>query len=238
MSDGMLSRSTWWSGPKSGRASTPKAVLITWRLSAREERNPQLGRVVGTPTWVNKPPSEARAAAIAASGRKPPRAGSLFIRLEDRGMVDKAVAGKRVILAGMAPAVGRGFPHLCVVQCWGCLKFGHTRARCSVTEPRCTGCGKDAHGVVCSEKLSCINCGGTHHADNFICPSRKRVAEQLRTRVADLCEMLDAQSPYFTLPSPAAATLSPLSSSVNLAGFASASSIAHSPLAPQLPEHL
>ncbi|KAJ7430955.1 hypothetical protein B0H11DRAFT_2262773 [Mycena galericulata] len=60
-----------------------------WIHSAEfsEERNPQLGRVVGTPTWVNKPPSEARAAAIAASGRKPPRAGSLFIRLEDRAQL-------------------------------------------------------------------------------------------------------------------------------------------------------
>ncbi|KAJ7855814.1 hypothetical protein B0H13DRAFT_2357655 [Mycena leptocephala] len=76
-----------------------------------EERNPSLGLVVGTPTWVNKPPSEARAAA----GRKPPRAGSLFIRLQSRDMVDKAVAGGRVVLAGTAPAVGRGFPHLRVV---------------------------------------------------------------------------------------------------------------------------
>ncbi|KAJ7216489.1 hypothetical protein GGX14DRAFT_562049 [Mycena pura] len=199
-----------------------------------EERNPQLGRVVGMPTWVNKPPSEARAAAIAASGRKPPRAGSLFIRLENRGMVDKAVAGQRVILAGTAPAVGRGFPHLRVVQCWGCLKFGHTRARCSVTEPRCAGCGQDSHGVVCSEKPCCVNCGGAHRADNFICPSRKRVAEHLRARAADLCEMLDAQSPFTMLP-PISATLSPLSSSVNLANFSSPPP-AHSPLAPRLPE--
>ncbi|KAJ7433286.1 hypothetical protein B0H11DRAFT_2259557 [Mycena galericulata] len=108
-----------------------------------------------------------------------PQLGLLFIRLEDRGMVDKAVAGKWVILAGTAPAVGRGFPHLRIVQCWGCLKFGHTRVRCSVTEPRCAGCGKDAHGVVCPEKPSCINCGGAHRADNFICPSRKWIAEQL-----------------------------------------------------------
>ncbi|KAJ7201018.1 hypothetical protein GGX14DRAFT_571592 [Mycena pura] len=72
-----------------------------------EERNTHLGPVVGTPTWVNKPPSEAKAAAMAAAGRKPPRAGSLFIRLQSRDMVDKAVAGGRVILAGTVPAVVR-----------------------------------------------------------------------------------------------------------------------------------
>ncbi|KAJ6558416.1 hypothetical protein DFH09DRAFT_1083983 [Mycena vulgaris] len=82
-----------------------------------EERNPQLGPMAGTPTWVNKPPSEAAAAAVAGAGRKPPRAGSLFIRLQSRDMVDKAIAGGHVILAGTVPAVGRGFPHLRVVRC-------------------------------------------------------------------------------------------------------------------------
>ncbi|KAJ7854473.1 hypothetical protein B0H13DRAFT_2358486 [Mycena leptocephala] len=80
-----------------------------------EERNPSLGKVVGTPRWVNKPLSEARVAALAAAGRSPPKAGSLFIQLESRELVDRAVASGRVVLAGTAPAVGRGFPHLRVV---------------------------------------------------------------------------------------------------------------------------
>jgi hypothetical protein len=113
-----------------------------------EERNPALGKVLSI-TWVNRPPSEAKVAAIAARGKKPPMAGSLFIWLQSRDYVDRAVATGRVILAGMAPTVQRGFPHLRICQCWGCLKYGHTRSRCGVKTERCGGCGKDAHGPVC-----------------------------------------------------------------------------------------
>ncbi|KAJ7828334.1 hypothetical protein B0H13DRAFT_1917136 [Mycena leptocephala] len=161
-----------------------------------EERNPSLGKVVGTPRWVNKPPSEARVAALAAAGRSPPKAGSLFIQLESRELVDRAVASGRVVLAGTAPAVGRGFPHLRVVQCWGCFRYGHTRARCSVAETKCGGCGNASHGIVCAEKPSCINCSGAHRSDSFSCPARKRIAEHLRQRAADLCATLDAQSRF------------------------------------------
>ncbi|KAJ7465275.1 hypothetical protein FB451DRAFT_433460 [Mycena latifolia] len=52
-----------------------------------EERNAHLGPVGGV-SWVNKPPSEAKVAAMAASGKKPPKAGSLFIRLRSCDMVD------------------------------------------------------------------------------------------------------------------------------------------------------
>jgi hypothetical protein len=199
-----------------------------------EERNPALGSVVGTPTWVNRPPSEAKIAAMAAAGRKPPKAGSLFIRLESRELVDHAVATGHVVLAGMAPAVGRGFPHLRVVQCWGCYRFGHTRARCSVTAARCGGCGKDAHGAVCAEKPSCVNCGGLHRSDSLSCLSRKRIAEQLRQRAADVCRSLDEQSSVQRV-SVYASPLSPLSSSLGLADLSQSTP---SPLAPRLPDHL
>ncbi|KAJ7936029.1 hypothetical protein B0H13DRAFT_2304100 [Mycena leptocephala] len=198
-----------------------------------EERNPELGQVVGLPTWVNKPPSEARVAAIVASGKKPPKAGSLFIRLLSRERVDRAVATGRVILAGTAPAVGRGFPHLRVVQCWGCLKFGHTRARCSLPAARCGGCGKDAHGIICADKPSCVNCSGVHRSDSLSCPSRKRIAEQLRQRAADICKTLDSQSQYS--PCLVVDPLSPLTPAL---GLSSAFSILTTPPAPRLPEVL
>lgn len=182
-----------------------------------EERNPQFGPVVSI-SWVNKPPSEAKAAAMSAAGKKPPKAGSLFIRLQSREMVDKAVAVGRVILAGTAPTVGRGFPHLRVVQCWGCLKYGHTRDRCS-TAAKCGGCGKDNHGVTCAEKPVCVNCGGLHRADSFACPARKRIAEDLRLRAAALCKVLDSQSRYNKPLSP----LSPLLPTLGLSGLTSPS---------------
>ncbi|KAJ7137235.1 hypothetical protein C8R46DRAFT_1234617 [Mycena filopes] len=160
-----------------------------------EERNPELGKVLSA-TWVNRPPTEAKIAAIAARGLKPPRAGSIYIRLQSRDAVDRAMAKGRVILGGMAPTVQRGFPHLRVVQCWGCLKYGHTRSRCGVKTQRCGGCGKDAHGAVCVEKPTCINCGEAHRSDSLSCPARKRIAAQLNQRVADISRALDEASIY------------------------------------------
>ncbi|KAJ7649109.1 hypothetical protein DFH06DRAFT_1421616 [Mycena polygramma] len=160
-----------------------------------EERNPALGKVLSI-TWVNRPPSEAKVAAIAARGKKPPTAGSLFIRLQSRDSVDRAVAAGRVILAGMAPTVERGFPHLRICQCWGCLKYGHTRSRCGVKTERCGGCGKEAHGPICTEKPTCINCGEAHRSDSMACPARKRIAAQLKQRAADICRALDQASSY------------------------------------------
>ncbi|KAJ7034203.1 hypothetical protein C8F04DRAFT_1350068 [Mycena alexandri] len=69
-----------------------------------EERNLALGKVLSV-TWVNRPPSVEKVAAIAARGLKPPTAGSLFIRLQSRDSVDRAVAAGRVVLSGMAPMV-------------------------------------------------------------------------------------------------------------------------------------
>ncbi|KAJ7017521.1 hypothetical protein C8F04DRAFT_1279248 [Mycena alexandri] len=159
-----------------------------------EERNPALGKVLSV-TWVNRPPSVEKVAAIAARGLKPPTAGSLFIRLQSRDLVDRAVAAGRVVLGGMAPMVQRGFPHLRVCQCWGCLKFGHTRSRCGVKTERCGGCGKDTHGI-CTDKPTCINCGETHRSDTLSCPARKRIAAQLNQRAADICRALDEASIY------------------------------------------
>ncbi|KAJ7701534.1 hypothetical protein B0H17DRAFT_1128311 [Mycena rosella] len=106
---------------------------VTYKLMF-QECNPPHGSVSGTPTWVNKLPSQAQIAAAIAAGRKPRTVRSVFIRLESCHMVNLAVAGRRVILAGGAPMVVHGFLHLRVTQCWGCLQFGHTKARCSVKE--------------------------------------------------------------------------------------------------------
>lgn len=81
-------------------------------------------------------------AAEIPAGNKPRLAGSVFFRLESREKVDIAVAQRRLVLAGSAPTVGRGFPHLRVTQCWGFLKVGHVKARCAVKDMKCGGCGE------------------------------------------------------------------------------------------------
>ncbi|KAJ7730189.1 hypothetical protein B0H16DRAFT_1775333 [Mycena metata] len=183
-----------------------------------EELNPTLGKVVGLPRWKNAPPNESRIAAAKRDGCRVPSAGSLVLRLESKDMVDRAVANGRVLLAGHAPRVGRTFPHLDVVQCWGCFKYGHVRARCNAPDAKCGGCSKAAHGF-CSDTPVCSNCGGAHRADNPVCPVRKEHTEKQKQRAAELCRVLDQQSrypPHFVAHTAAESPLSPLSPSLNL----------------------
>ncbi|KAJ6617345.1 Endonuclease/exonuclease/phosphatase [Mycena sp. CBHHK59/15] len=105
-----------------------------------------------------------------------------------------AVAEGRGILAGAAPTVVRGFPHLRVAQCWGCLKFGHTKARCTVNETKCGTCGETVHGAICSSMPQWLNCGEAHRADSFMCPTRRRIAEVLRMRAVELTKSLNQSS--------------------------------------------
>ncbi|KAJ7739394.1 hypothetical protein B0H16DRAFT_1324994 [Mycena metata] len=135
----------------------------------------------------------------------------------------------RVVLAGGVRQVSRVFPHLKPVQCWGCYRYGHTRARCRETLASCGGCGGAFHGIVCAETLTCVNCGGAHRADNPVCPRRKEIAEGLRQRAADLCRALDENSSYLP-PSNRSPSLSPLSPSISLSTFTTDHT------APRLPE--
>ncbi|KAJ7731748.1 hypothetical protein B0H16DRAFT_1772486 [Mycena metata] len=95
-------------------AAAPDVNILAKEFS---ERYPELGPVVGSPTWVNNPPSEVQISATLSSGRKPRTAGSIFVRLASREKVDLAVSLGRLRLAGSAPTVSRGFPHLRVTQC-------------------------------------------------------------------------------------------------------------------------
>lgn len=167
-----------------------------------EERYPNLGPVVGTPNWVNTPPSEAQTSAAIAAGKKPRFAGSVIVRLTSREMVDVAVSLGRLRVAGSAVTVVRSFPHLRVKRCWRCHKFGHIKEKCTVKEAKCGGCGENEHGALCSAKPKCLNCGGDHRADIFSCPTRKRIAETLRLRAVELTNFLNSTTSV-PIPSPA-----------------------------------
>ncbi|KAK6989044.1 hypothetical protein R3P38DRAFT_3092951, partial [Favolaschia claudopus] len=152
-----------------------------------ELRNPDLGPVTGLPTWVNRPPSEAQAAAISASGRKPKLAGSVYFLLQSRDKVDLALSRGRIVLCSTSPTVARGFPHLRISQCWGCYKYGHTKARCNPV-------GDHSPTTPCSGPVACLNCGGKHRADSYSCPKRKELLVTLAGRMKDLHESLDKSS--------------------------------------------
>ncbi|KAK7013451.1 hypothetical protein R3P38DRAFT_2788355 [Favolaschia claudopus] len=160
--------------------------------------NPDLGPVTGLPTWVNRPPSEAQAAAISASGRKPKLAGSVYFLLQSRDKVDLALSRGRIVLCSTSPTVARGFPHLRISQCWGCYKYGHTKARCNVKAPSCAVCAKPVgdHSPTtpCSGPVACLNCGGKHRADSYSCLKRKELLVTIAGRMKDLHESLDKSS--------------------------------------------
>ncbi|KAJ7038620.1 hypothetical protein C8F04DRAFT_1255906 [Mycena alexandri] len=199
----------------------PFAALGSMDEAAREleRKNAELGLVRGTPRFVNPPPSAAKISAMRAAGRKPPSAGSIVFQLESKEKVDMAVAAGRVMFGGQAPQVQRAFPHLEVVQCWGCYRYGHVRSRCPETVAKCGGCGGASHGAVCSAVPACVNCGGVHRADNPACPKRKELAARMRQRVNELCATLDATSSHHRSPLPAEPSLSPLPLSISLLSF-------------------
>jgi hypothetical protein len=167
-----------------------------------EAKNPDLGKVIGLPTWVNRPPSESQIAAIVASGRKPKVAGSLYFLLESKAKVDLALSRGRILLCSFSPVVSRGFPHLRVSQCWKCFRYGHTKARCNVKQPGCPTCAQPAsasHSSPCTGPVVCLNCQGKHRADSYSCPKRKELALSLAARQRELQASLDKTS-AFPLP--------------------------------------
>lgn len=58
-----------------------------------------------------------------------------------------------------------------VVQCFKCLRYGHTKNQCSGKE-RCKRCGKDhVDDGNYSSELKCANCGTEHTATSKECES-------------------------------------------------------------------
>ncbi|KAK7059361.1 hypothetical protein R3P38DRAFT_3167708 [Favolaschia claudopus] len=105
-------------------------------------------------------------------------AGSVYFLLQSRDKVDLALSRGRI--------------------CWGCYKYGHTKARCNVKAPSCAVCAKPVgdHSPTtpCSGPVACLNCGGKHRADSYSCPKRKELLVTLAGRMKDLHESLDKSS--------------------------------------------
>lgn len=65
-----------------------------------------------------------------------------------------------------------------VVQCRGCLGFGHMEAKCARKRIICGYCAKEGHRVQSCEKVGkprCFNCGSGQPADHKDCKVRKSV---------------------------------------------------------------
>lgn len=69
--------------------------------------------------------------------------------------------------------------------CYGCVRFGHPRARCPGPK-RCLNCSAEhelAEGETCPAAAHCINCNGQHRPNNRQCPVYKKEVEVIRLKV-------------------------------------------------------
>jgi hypothetical protein len=73
-------------------------------------------------------------------------------------------------------------PHLYIVQCFNCYKFGHTAQHCPHRKT-CGKCGEQQHTTGECDKPEyqhkCINCEGSHAAWDINCPKRDAEASRL-----------------------------------------------------------
>ncbi|KAK7020883.1 hypothetical protein R3P38DRAFT_3197363 [Favolaschia claudopus] len=145
-----------------------------------ELRNPDLGPVTGLPTWVNRPPSEAQAAAISASGRKPKLAGSVYFLLQSRDKVDLALSRGRIDLSVLGLLQVRSYE-------------GPMQRQDTVLCCMCQACWRPLtnDAVFRARRMPC---GGKHRADSHSCPKRKELLVTLAGRMKDLHESLDKSS--------------------------------------------
>ena len=63
------------------------------------------------------------------------------------------------------------------MQCYRCFKYGHSSTSCR-NDKICVNCSRPDHGQ-CNENMRCINCSGSHKANNRICEEFKKEAAAL-----------------------------------------------------------
>lgn len=63
------------------------------------------------------------------------------------------------------------FPVKLCVRCW---RFGHRIKTCRSSKPRCVVCGLDHESNECWDAPTCVNCRGSHRANDRKCPERVR----------------------------------------------------------------
>ena len=71
-----------------------------------------------------------------------------------------------------------------LLQCYKCLKYGHTSSNCTGDE-KCNTCSGPHNHKDCSkpkEEAKCLNCSGDHAASSMLCPRRLKLKEDLRQR--------------------------------------------------------
>lgn len=80
-----------------------------------------------------------------------------------------------------------------VVQCFSCMRYGHTSKMCKGTR-RCRGCGGDHQSDECDGELCCIYCNSKeHNATSRVCPEFKKQLSIKKTMAVENISFSEAQ---------------------------------------------
>lgn len=80
-----------------------------------------------------------------------------------------------------------------VVQCYSCLRYGHTSRMCKGSN-RCKGCGGDHHIDECDEEVCCIHCNSKDHtATSRACPEYKKQMNIKKTMALENVSFVEAR---------------------------------------------
>ena len=179
-----------------------------WAYSGLSTTKPKYGIVVhGVPTKDFDPTNEESRATVekqnAKDGmrivgihslrRKPGKETrphqSIVIFMDDVKAANQSIAHGIYINYGHYMAE-KYTPHLKVLQCYNCQKFGHVASKCKATE-RCGMCGGPHKADQCNKSnMKCANCDSNHSAWHLECPKRN---EETKT----VAEAKHKTSPYF-----------------------------------------
>lgn len=101
---------------------------------------------------------------------------------------------KKVKVAFYSLEVRPYFPE--PLRCFRCQKFGHTTAKCSITDSICI-CGKSKHeGTQCSRPAQCVNCGGDHFTIYKKCPAYVRELAIQKIKTSERLSYTEAKKRY------------------------------------------
>lgn len=92
------------------------------------------------------------------------------------------------------------------LRCFKCLKFGHTKTKCTATNEICMNCGDNVHTTNidpntkrCLNESKCINCHGNHSSMSKTCPMFIKEKEIVLIKTRENISYIDARKKFYEL---------------------------------------
>lgn len=92
------------------------------------------------------------------------------------------------------------------LRCFKCLKFGHTKTRCTSENEICMNCGDNLHTTNidpttkrCLKESKCINCHGNHSSMSKTCPMFIKEKEIVLIKSRENISYIEARKKFYEL---------------------------------------